>query len=73
MYLSNNNSTKNRAGLSLKSSRDGGHSWKDVQTIWSGPSAYSQLVKLSEGHLGVLFEAGKHSAYETISFAHLSV
>lgn len=44
--------------------------------LHAGPSAYSQLVALNHnvssgkaGALGVLFEAGVHSAYDTISFA----
>ncbi len=37
--------------------------------VWPGPAAYWQLVNLPAGFMGVLFENGIKSAYESISFA----
>jgi len=37
------------------------------------PSAYSCLVNLSKGKVGLLYEAGKKSAYETIRFEIIPV
>ena len=51
-----------------------GKSWDDGVPVWSGPSAYSQLVSLGDDStVGVLFEAGSKMAYETISFAQVKV
>jgi sialidase-1 len=51
-----------------------GKSWPDGVPVWSGPSAYSQLVSLGDDStVGVLFEAGSKMAYETISFATVKV
>ncbi len=51
-----------------------GKTWPDGVSVWSGPSAYSQLVSLGDDStIGVLFEAGSKMAYETISFAEVQV
>ena len=47
-----------------------GKTWTQGKLIWKGPSAYSQLVPMGPtgGQLGLLFEAGEKSSYETITF-----
>ena len=46
-----------------------GKSWSEGVLVWSGPSAYSQLVSLGDAKtVGILWEAGLTGAYETISF-----
>jgi sialidase-1 len=40
--------------------------------VHDGPSAYSNLVALPNGHLGLLFEGGVKSPYEGIVFRDLS-
>jgi len=72
LFTSNAASTTARERMTIHRSDDSGASWSSGQVIHSGPSAYSQLVELQAGkggQLGVLFEAGTHSAYDTISFA----
>lgn len=61
-----------RAGLTVFKSSDDGKSWSKEQMVYAGRSAYSDLVRYSDGKaLGVLFECGQHSAYETISFSKI--
>ncbi|UBM58675.1 glycoside hydrolase [Marinilongibacter aquaticus] len=57
-----------RSHMSLKSSFDNCASWSNDKLIYAGPSAYSCLAQLQDGQVGVLFEAGKESAYEKIVF-----
>lgn len=61
-------STKRRELLTLRRSRDGGESWSEGIVINSGPSAYSDVVVLKGGHVGVLCEVGEKSPYERIDF-----
>ena len=68
VYLSNTNSTAGRQHMVVKKTTDGGKTWNSGTLVWGGPAAYSQLVSMSSGELGLLFEAGIKSAYETISF-----
>lgn len=69
LYLSNANTTSGRTHMAVKSSVDQGTTWSSGVSVWTGPSAYSQLVGLDKGSkLGLLFEAGDKSAYETISW-----
>jgi sialidase-1 len=73
ILLSNINSTRVRASLTIKCSKDEGHSWSAGQLVWAKSAAYSQLVSLSNSSVGVLFEKGNTSPYETISFATVSI
>ena len=52
---------KQRSGLTLAVSRDGGLSWSDIYTLQSGAAAYSTMVQLKNGDIGVLYEDGTRS------------
>lgn len=67
LYTSNAADADARARMTIKRSADEGATWSDGVLVHKGPSAYSQLVSLGD-RIGCLFEAGKKSAYETISF-----
>lgn len=76
LYTSNANSTVGRTNMTVKTSTDQGGHWNKGVLVWSGPSAYSQLVPLgssTSARLGLLFEAGVKSAYETISFVTVAL
>ena len=62
----NNSST--RANLSVWSSTDEAASWEAPKSVYSGPSAYSDLVRDATGGIGLLCEKGVSSAYETIAY-----
>lgn len=68
LLFSNANTTTSRTHMAVKASVDGGASWDRGVSIWDGPSAYSQLVSLGVNGVGLLFEAGFKSPYETISY-----
>ncbi|OYP37690.1 sialidase family protein [Rhodopirellula sp. MGV] len=66
-------SGKGRSDLRLRYSTDEAQSWHDGPTIFTGPAAYSDMVSLGDGSLGVLYEAGLKSPYESIRFSTVPV
>lgn len=70
LYLSPGSWT-GRQDLTLLMSFDEGQTWTNDTLIHSGPSAYSDLVKLDGEHVGVLYEGGSYLYGEIIygSFA----
>lgn len=62
---------KGRSDLRVRFSDDDGQSWMDGPLVHTGPAAYSDLVLLDAGNVGVLFEAGdvgQKNAYQRIVF-----
>jgi len=57
-----------RTHMTIKISDDDCRSWKNARLIDENPSAYSCLVKLPGGKVGLLYETGAKSAYESICF-----
>lgn len=68
LYTSNDNTQKGRFMMTIKRSVDQGRSWSTGTLIHKGPSGYSQLVPMGDKNLGLLFECGTRSTYDTISF-----
>lgn len=63
---------KGRSDLRLRISSDDAVSWRDGPLIHIGPAAYSDLVNLESGAIGVLYEAGQPSQknpYQQIRFS----
>ncbi|GGO44904.1 sialidase family protein [Streptomyces lasiicapitis] len=56
-----------RAQMSIRKSHDGGTTWRVVHTVDGLPAAYSDLVRLDEDTVGLLYETGDFGAYETIT------
>lgn len=61
-------STSKRENLTLRLSVNGGENWNEGVVITPAPAAYSDLVVLKNGDVGVLFETGEKSPYERIDF-----
>ncbi|MFF1697118.1 exo-alpha-sialidase [Streptomyces sp. NPDC058257] len=62
-----------RALMTVRRSRDGGTTWQDAYTVDGLPAAYSDLVRADEDTVGLLYETGDFSAYETITFRRIPV
>jgi sialidase-1 len=73
LLFSNPASQDKRENLTLRFSIDWGYSWSNSITLHQGPSAYSDLVVLDNGHVGCFFEAGDNSPYEQIVFAKINL
>lgn len=61
-----------RRDLTMRVSYDEGKTWKQTTVIHAGPAAYSDLVKLDDEHVGVLFEAGRR-LYGEVLFAKVGL
>ena len=68
LLFSNPANQKKRSHMTIKLSYDNGKSWPVKRLIYEGPSAYSCLTVMPDGEIGLLYENGKKSPYEKISF-----
>ncbi|WP_405653749.1 exo-alpha-sialidase [Streptomyces sp. RK9] len=57
-----------RARMSIRKSHDGGTTWHPAHTVDGLPAGYSDLARLDDDTVGLLYETGDFSAYETITF-----
>jgi sialidase-1 len=62
-----------RERLTVRVSDDDGATWSVARVVHDGPAAYSSLVALRDGSIGLLFERGEHSPYERLTFARLTL
>ncbi|QEU94756.1 sialidase family protein [Streptomyces kanamyceticus] len=62
-----------RALMTVRRSHDGGTTWETAHTVDGLPAAYSDLVRLDDDTIGLLYETGDFSAYETITFRRIPV
>lgn len=62
-----------RENLTVRLSEDDGRIWRYSRTIHPGPAAYSTVVPLRDGTLGVLYERGEKYAAERITFARFDL
>lgn len=78
-----NPASAKRERMTVRVSDDDGKTWAASRVIHEGPSAYSSLVTLPDsarpdgarpdGAVGLLYERGDRSAYETIAFARFTL
>ena len=62
-----------RAEAHVWISDDHGKSWPHAQRIWSGPSAYTSMMRMPQGgQVGVLLECGTKTIYDQIAFVKFS-
>jgi sialidase-1 len=64
----NADSKDSRTNLSVKVSYDEGKSWTRGKTIYAGESAYSDVVLMKNGKIGLLFEKNGYSENVFLSF-----
>ena len=66
-----------RVNMTLHTSADNGRTFTAAAHVWTGPSAYSSLVDLGSGgaadNVGLLFEKGDASPYESIAFVQVGL
>lgn len=63
---------RGRKRMTLRVSRDGGASWTPEPPVSTLPAAYSDLVELGDGTVGLLYETGITSPYESVTFTRLT-
>ncbi|MFE1958568.1 exo-alpha-sialidase [Streptomyces sp. NPDC059479] len=62
---------KARSHMTVRSSTDNGLSWTTGLHLTTHPAAYSDLVQVDQNTVGILYETGRSTAYETITFTRL--
>ena len=62
-----------RVNMTVRLSYDEGKTWPISKVIDPGPSAYSCLTVLKDGTIGLLYENGRKSAYEKLTFARFNL
>jgi len=72
LFLNPADETK-RQNMTLRLSYDEGSTWIKSKVLFNGPSAYSDLTKVSNGNIGCLYEAGYVSAYQGIVYQEVSI
>jgi sialidase-1 len=72
LLFANPASTK-RERMTVRLSYDEGRTWPVSRVLHEGPAAYSSLVVAADLSIGLLFERGAASPYETIAFARFSL
>lgn len=72
VLFTNAASTK-RERLTIRMSRDNARSWPVSRVIHAGPAAYSTVIALGDGTIGVLYERGERHAVERITFARFNL
>ncbi|MBX9393023.1 glycoside hydrolase [Streptomyces sp. TRM72054] len=62
-----------RGLMTIRASTDHGTTWRDTYTVDGLPAAYSDLVRVDDRTVGLLYETGDFGAYERIAFRRLPV
>lgn len=62
-----------RINMTLRASRDDGQTWSVLHRVHPGPCAYSCMVLLPDGQIGILFEGGEQRIKEGILFARVKL
>lgn len=73
LIFSNPASSKKREGMTLRVSDDDGKTWSAGRVLDPRPAAYSCLSVLSDGSVGVLYEAGEKNSAETLVYANVTL
>ena len=71
--LFSNPASARRERMTVRMSEDEGASWPISRIVHEGPAAYSSLVVLAVGSIGLLFERGDRSPYEKITYVRFPV
>jgi sialidase-1 len=73
LLLFANPASTRRERMTVRVSEDAGATWPIARVIHDGPSAYSSLAVLSDSTIGLLYERGERSPYETIAFTRFTL
>jgi sialidase-1 len=60
-----------RAEMALRVSSDRGRHWSVLRILSQLPAGYSDLVRITPGEVGLLYETGTATAYDRIAFARM--
>ncbi len=73
VLLFSNPASNRRERMTVRASFDEGSTWPVARLLSPLPAAYSCLVAMPDGSIGVLYESGTKSAYQSIVFSSFSM
>ena len=68
LLFSNPASIDKREKMTIRLSADSGKSWDSALLIHNGPTAYSDMVMISDQQIGLFYEYGEKNPYEKMGF-----
>lgn len=71
LLFSNPSHSRARVQMTVRASSDDGQTWDNLLLVYPGPAGYSQLARLSNGEVALLYERGDMEYSEMISFARI--
>ncbi|MGI6074524.1 MAG: sialidase family protein, partial [Fermentimonas sp.] len=72
LFLSNP-SAATRTNMTVKKSLDNGNTWTGKYNVYSGNSGYSDMVQVSETHIGVFYEGGEKRYTDGLDFKLIEI
>lgn len=73
LLFANPGSSSARAGMTVRMSEDEGRTWPVARQVDARAAAYSDLTILADGTVGLLYETGDRSAYQTLTFVRFDL
>lgn len=62
-----------RTNMTIKKSTDKGITWSGQHTVYTGNSGYSDIVKISDNEIGILYEGGKNRYTDGLDFKVIDI
>jgi len=73
MILFANAASEQRERMTVRASFDEGRTWPVSRLLTAQPAAYSCLVALPDGLIGILYEAGPQNPYQAVVFSSFTL
>lgn len=71
ILFSNPNHPDKRMNMTIKISHDNGQTWANEYQVFGKFTAYSDIVVLNKGDIGIFYESGEETSYDRIAFERL--
>jgi len=68
-----NAASQRRARMTVRASSDEGRSWPVARLLTAEPAAYSCLVAMPDGTIGLLYESGPKNPYQAVEFCSFTL
>ena len=73
LLFANPTNTYTRSQIGVRQSFDGGKTWTQAYIVDPGTSAYSDIVALPNGHIGIIYEASNNIQFVSFSYSLIPV
>ena len=68
-----NAASQRRERMTVRASFDEGHTWPVARLLTAQPAAYSCLVAMPDGSIGLLYESGPKHPYQAMVFSSFTL